>query len=100
MAAEPTLLAVDDDPAVFAAIARELRTRYGGAFRIVRVHADEIRVRSRPATTRFTVVLPGGVSVLPDAGRVARSPRRFAAPGVRRSRHGAAGRPRAARRRS
>lgn len=32
----PVLLAVDDEPAVLAAVARDLRARYGGEYRIVR----------------------------------------------------------------
>ena len=33
---KPTILSVDDDPQVSAAISRDLRNRYGGAYRIVR----------------------------------------------------------------
>lgn len=35
-ARRPVLLAVDDEPAVLAAVARDLRARYGGDYRIVR----------------------------------------------------------------
>lgn len=31
----PTVLAVDDDPEVLAAVARDLRRRYGEAYRLV-----------------------------------------------------------------
>ncbi len=33
---KPSILAVDDDPLVVAAIARDLRTRYGGGYRVLR----------------------------------------------------------------
>lgn len=32
---KPTILSVDDDPGVSASIARDLRTRYGGSYRVV-----------------------------------------------------------------
>ena len=32
---KPTLLAVDDDPQVLAAVSRDLRSYYGGDYRIV-----------------------------------------------------------------
>ena len=34
--AKPAILAVDDDPAVVAAVARDLRHRYGDEYRVVR----------------------------------------------------------------
>ena len=34
--AKPAILAVDDDPPVSAAIARDLRARYGADYRVVR----------------------------------------------------------------
>ena len=34
--AKPTILAVDDDPAVAAAIMRDLRSRYGADYRVMR----------------------------------------------------------------
>ncbi len=33
---KPTILTVDDDPVVSAAIARDLRERYGADYRVVR----------------------------------------------------------------
>ena len=33
---KPTILAVDDDPGAVAAIARDLRTRYGADYQVVR----------------------------------------------------------------
>ena len=33
---KPVILAVDDDPLVSAAVARDLRSRYGADYRIVR----------------------------------------------------------------
>ena len=45
---KPTILTVDDDPAVSAAITRDLRNRYGAAYRIVRAAsgAEALTVRS------------------------------------------------------
>src|SRR6186997_1862180 len=36
---KPTIVAVDDDPAVLRAIARDLRARYGADYRIVRAES-------------------------------------------------------------
>jgi thioredoxin reductase (NADPH) len=54
--AKPTLLTVDDDPMVSAAITRDLRSRYGADFSIVRVSSgaealevlSELALRDRP----------------------------------------------------
>jgi thioredoxin reductase (NADPH) len=40
-AAEPVLLAVDDDPRVLRAVARDLRSHYAGRFRVVRADSGE-----------------------------------------------------------
>ncbi len=47
--ARPTLLSVDDDPQVSAAIARDLRHRYGNEFRVVRASsgAEALEVLTR-----------------------------------------------------
>ena len=38
---KPTIVTVDDDPAVSAAISRDLRTRYGADYRVVRTTSGE-----------------------------------------------------------
>src|SRR5215469_10626798 len=47
---KPVILAVDDDPVVAAAIARDLRSRYGSDYRIVRAAsgAEALAVRDQP----------------------------------------------------
>ena len=53
---KPTILTVDDDPAVSEAVARDLRARYGAEYRIVRATSgaealrllDELALRDRP----------------------------------------------------
>ena len=53
---KPTIVAVDDDPGVLAAIARDLRSRYGHDYRIVRASSGaqalevlaELALRARP----------------------------------------------------
>src|SRR5262245_20548992 len=39
--AKPTILTVDDDPAVSQSIARDLRKRYGAEYQIVRANSGE-----------------------------------------------------------
>ena len=38
---KPSILAVDDDPLVVAAIARDLRTRYGAGYRVLRATSGD-----------------------------------------------------------
>jgi thioredoxin reductase (NADPH) len=53
---KPTILTVDDDPAVSRAITRDLRTRYGAEYRVVRAESGqeglaalgELLLRDRP----------------------------------------------------
>ncbi|HWD76022.1 MAG TPA: FAD-dependent oxidoreductase [Solirubrobacteraceae bacterium] len=53
---KPTMLAVDDDPEVLASISRDLRSRYGGEYRIMRASSGkqalgllaEVALRARP----------------------------------------------------
>ena len=45
---KPTILTVDDDPQVSAAITRDLRTRYGADYRIVRRTSGPRRSRAHP----------------------------------------------------
>ncbi len=53
---KPTILTVDDDPMVSQAITRDLRTRYGSDYRIVRANSGaealsvlaELALRGRP----------------------------------------------------
>ena len=53
---KPTMLAVDDDPEVLASISRDLRSRYGGDYRIMRATSGqqalevlaELALRARP----------------------------------------------------
>ena len=59
---KPTILTVDDDPQVSAAITRDLRTRYGSEYRIVRAGSGaealsllaELAVRDRPVALILT----------------------------------------------
>ena len=48
---KPTILTVDDDPAVSAAISRDLRSRYGSDYRIVRATSGA-EALSRAGETR------------------------------------------------
>ena len=60
--AKPTILTVDDDPQVAAAIARDLRARYGEEHRVVRASSGaealavltELALRSRPVALIIT----------------------------------------------
>ncbi len=53
---KPTILTVDDDPEVLAAITRDLRSRYGGDYRLIRTSSGaqalevlaELALRARP----------------------------------------------------
>ena len=56
---KPTILTVDDDPAVSAAITRDLRNRYGAEYRLVRVTsgADALDVLTRLALRDQPVAL-------------------------------------------
>ena len=54
---KPTILTVDDDPLVSAAITRDLRGRYGADYRIVRAtsgaEALDVLASSRCAASRW-----------------------------------------------
>ncbi len=58
----PTILTVDDDEPVSAALARDLRTRYGKEFRIIRATSGqealdiltELALRTRPVALIVT----------------------------------------------
>jgi thioredoxin reductase (NADPH) len=85
---KPAILAVDDEPAVLAAVTRDLRREYGGEYRILRAPAGEealeilrdLRLRDHPVA--LLVVdqrMPGmtgveflvqAVELFPDARRV------------------------------
>jgi hypothetical protein len=57
----PSLLAVDDDPAVLRAVQRDLRSQYGEHYRVPHRGGGPPRQRrreSQPGETRFTVRLP------------------------------------------
>src|SRR5262249_57496097 len=56
---KPVILAVDDDPVVAAAIARDLRSRYGTGYRIVRTAsgAEALAVLARLALRDQLVAL-------------------------------------------
>ena len=75
---KPTILTVDDDPAVLASIARDLRSRYGQDYRIVRATSGaqalevlaELALRVRPVALVATDQrMPGmtGVEMLTQA---------------------------------
>ena len=63
---KPSILAVDDDPLVAAAIARDLRTRYGGGYRVLRATsgAEALDALARPRAARR----PGGADRRPTSG--------------------------------
>lgn len=78
MVSKPTILAVDDDPGVLAAISRDLRAHYGREYRIVRAESGaqalevlaELAVRARPVALIATDQrMPGmsGVEMLTQA---------------------------------
>jgi thioredoxin reductase (NADPH) len=87
-AAKPLIVAVDDEPAVLAAVARDLRSEYGGRFRIVRAGSGpealealrQARLRSEAAALLLVDQRMPGMSGLtflaeasqlyPDAKRV------------------------------
>lgn len=46
MTSKPVILALDDDPAVLSAIARDLRRRYGEHFRILRADSGAIALET------------------------------------------------------
>ena len=50
--AKPTILAVDDDPAVSQAIARDLRARYGADYRVVRATSGRRGARACSPSSR------------------------------------------------
>ncbi|GAA2122770.1 FAD-dependent oxidoreductase [Nocardioides bigeumensis] len=75
----PTILTVDDDEPVSAALARDLRTRYGKEFRIIRATSGqealdiltELALRTRPVALIVTDQrMPGmtGIELLAEAG--------------------------------
>ncbi|CAA9234767.1 MAG: Thioredoxin reductase [uncultured Acidimicrobiales bacterium] len=75
---KPTILAVDDDPGVLAAVTRDLRARYGPDYRIVRAESGaqalevlvELALRARPVALIATDQrMPGmsGVEMLAQA---------------------------------
>jgi thioredoxin reductase (NADPH) len=84
----PVILAVDDEPAVLAAVARDLRRRFGERFRIVRAHSGaealdtlaELRRRGDPVALLVADQRMPGMSgtdyltrareIVPDAKRV------------------------------
>ncbi|MEL6442866.1 MAG: FAD-dependent oxidoreductase [Bacteroidota bacterium] len=51
MAAKPVILAVDDDPQVLRAVARDLRKRYGETYRIVRADSGQAALDTVEALT-------------------------------------------------
>ena len=57
---KPAILTVDDDPMVSAAITRDLRTRYGADYRIVRATsgAEALDVLTRLALRHQPVLVP------------------------------------------
>ena len=65
---KPTILAVDDDPGVLASITRDLRSRYGQDYRIVRASSGpqalevlaELALRARPVALIASESLLGG----------------------------------------
>jgi thioredoxin reductase (NADPH) len=76
----PTILTVDDDPGVLASIARDLRSRYGHEYRIVRATSGpqaldvlaELALRVRPVALIATDQrMPGmtGIEMLTEARR-------------------------------
>jgi thioredoxin reductase (NADPH) len=76
---KPTILTVDDDPAVSAAISRDLRSRYGGDYRIVRATSGaealavlaKLALRNRPvALIASDQRMPAmtGIEMLEQAG--------------------------------
>ncbi|MGZ4786780.1 MAG: fused response regulator/thioredoxin-disulfide reductase, partial [Acidimicrobiales bacterium] len=56
---KPTILTVDDDPMVSAAITRDLRSRYGADYRVVRASsgAEAVDVLARLALRDHPVAL-------------------------------------------
>jgi len=83
MATKPTILAVDDDPAVSKAVTRDLRTRYGSDYRVVSTTSgeqaievlEELTLRDQPvALVASDQRMPGmtGIEVLAEVRR--RSP--------------------------
>ena len=75
---KPTILAVDDDPGVLAAISRDLRARYGQEYRIIRAESGakalevlaEMALRARPVALIATDQrMPGmsGIEMLAQA---------------------------------
>ncbi|HEX5090535.1 MAG TPA: FAD-dependent oxidoreductase [Nocardioides sp.] len=80
MAGKPTILAVDDDPVVSRAVARDLRTRYGADYRVVAAVSGaealeilaELALRDRPVALVATDQrMPGmtGIEVLSQVRR-------------------------------
>src|SRR5438105_15071944 len=85
---KPVILAVDDEPAVLAAIARDLRRQYGSDYRIVRADSGaaaldslrQLKLRGEPVALllsdqRMPVMsgvelLEAGKALYPDAKRV------------------------------
>ena len=62
-APKPAILAVDDDPQVLAAVARDLRRQYGERFRILR--AADGRTNLQPRVAPYAVF-----EERPDHGRI------------------------------
>ena len=77
----PTMLAVDDDPEVLASIYRDLRSRYGGNYRIMRATSGqqaldvlaELALRSRPVVMVIFGPTDAGHDWGRDAGPGART---------------------------
>ncbi len=65
---KPTILTVDDDPMVSAAISRDLRSRYGAAYRIVRATsgAQALTVLTRLALRNQPVALIASDQRMPE----------------------------------
>jgi thioredoxin reductase (NADPH) len=81
MAGKPTILAVDDDPAVSRAVTRDLRSRYGAEYRVVSATSGqqalevlaELELRDQPvALVASDQRMPGltGIEVLAEVRRV------------------------------
>ena len=68
MAEKPTILAVDDDPAVSRAVTRDLRSRYGGEYRVVSVTSgrEALEVMAELALRDRTVALVASDQRMPE----------------------------------
>ncbi len=83
---KPTILTVDDDPAVSAAITRDLRARYGAEYRIVRATSgsEALEVLAELALRDRRVALIASDQRMPDMTGIEMLGRsRFHAPGAK-----------------